>query len=555
MPHLRQILQAAEWHALPPEDPRGPEGLPLHRVRQVFLQLAGTEAAQPHAHRTEAVQVHRVREEVHPVAPPQVSHGHPHGRAAVLVHDLREEIHPVVPPEIPHHAVPRGRKALHLRRLRKELHHRSLPEDAPAEPHQGEALPVLVLREILLLPQLVEGPRTDPHWRAALQLPGLRAELHHVGLAAEPPEIQTHRREEPLLHHLRGVLLHQLAAAGPPARPHRRAAARLQLRQDVQDQRSAALPPEEVHGPPAGPVTGCGTRRPAEVFRERDASSARTLSGEGWPRYPRQRGQPYWGCGYRVVTCHVRPQLSAIRGQLHAASGFLHQAVVLAHQTDNRQAIVYTYSQMANLAYVQGQLDDDDNAIIEMSLKLTTIYAEQNNQQVLERPSGLMALTLLVVLLSEEQLALRKETRLLLGLCLDSRARYRASTLHLNQARQDYQSALTICRQEQGDAHPQTLVLMSDLATILDLQGGHDDALELVQRAVDLGRSAGHPDQHVLLGNMAGILLHTGRLDDSVRFYLEALSLARQAGDQEAVEKIQEGLKEVKKRRKAESAQ
>lgn len=51
---------------------------------------------------------------------------------------------------------------------------------------------------------------------------------------------------------------------------------------------------------------------------------------------------------------------------------------------------------------------------------------------------------------------------------------------------------------------------MSDLATILDLQGGHDDALELVQQAVDLGRSAGHPDQHVLLGNMAGILLHTG---------------------------------------------
>jgi len=52
---------------------------------------------------------------------------------------------------------------------------------------------------------------------------------------------------------------------------------------------------------------------------------------------------------------------------------------------------------------------------------------------------------------------------------------------------------------------------MSDLATILDLQGLHDEALALVQRAVDLSRSAGHPDQHVLLGNMAGILLHTGQ--------------------------------------------
>lgn len=56
----------------------------------------------------------------------------------------------------------------------------------------------------------------------------------------------------------------------------------------------------------------------------------------------------------------------------------------------------------------------------------------------------------------------------------------------------------------------QTAVLMSDLATILDLQGRHDEALALVGQAVELGSSAGHPDQHVLLGNKAGILMHTG---------------------------------------------
>lgn len=118
---------------------------------------------------------------------------------------------------------------------------------------------------------------------------------------------------------------------------------------------------------------------------------------------------------------------------------------------------------------------------------------------------------------------------------------------------------------------------MSDLATIMDLQGHHDDALALVRRAVELSRSAGHPDLHVLLGNMAGILLHTGeqgteiggrvllrpshavwfcpsgRLDDSLRFYQEALGLARQAADQEAVDRIREGLKELKERRRQET--
>lgn len=61
----------------------------------------------------------------------------------------------------------------------------------------------------------------------------------------------------------------------------------------------------------------------------------------------------------------------------------------------------------------------------------------------------------MVVPSPEEEEFLRKETRLLLGLSLDSRARYRASTLRFDQAKQDYHSALEICRQEQGDAHPQ----------------------------------------------------------------------------------------------------
>uniref|UniRef100_A0A3P9L9Z1 Tetratricopeptide repeat domain 19 n=1 Tax=Oryzias latipes TaxID=8090 RepID=A0A3P9L9Z1_ORYLA len=273
-----------------------------------------------------------------------------------------------------------------------------------------------------------------------------------------------------------------------------------------------------------------------------------------------------------------KAKLSIHRGQMQAASSFLHQAVALAHQTHNTQAIIYTYSQMANLAYVQGQLEnaeklfkaamsfmlsggtpEDDNAVIEMSLKLATIYAERNKAELAEHGFKFCTESLEAKLEKQKELpaeeqteeaeALRKETRLLLGLCLDSRARYRASNLHLNHAREDYQGALNICRQEQGETHPQTLVLMSDLATILDLQGRHNEALVLIQQAVDLSRAAGHLEQHVLLGNMAGILLHTGRLEDSVRFYQEALSLAQQAGDQEAVHSIQEGLKEVKKRR------
>lgn len=65
----------------------------------------------------------------------------------------------------------------------------------------------------------------------------------------------------------------------------------------------------------------------------------------------------------------------------------------------------------------------------------------------------------------------------------------------------------------------QTLVLMSDLATVLDLQGKHDEALAHVKKAVELGQAAGHPEQHILLGNMAGILMHKGSRRFSSHFF------------------------------------
>ncbi|XP_043991001.1 tetratricopeptide repeat protein 19, mitochondrial isoform X2 [Gambusia affinis] len=282
-----------------------------------------------------------------------------------------------------------------------------------------------------------------------------------------------------------------------------------------------------------------------------------------------------------IILLLKKAKLSLHRGNLQAASSFFHQAAALAQQTHNDQAVIYTYSQMANLAYIQGQLDtaeklfkaamsymlaggtpEDDNAVIEMSLKLATIYAEQNKAELAEHGFRFCVESLEAKLEkhkkqpddektegTEQQEALRKDTRLLLGLCLDSRARYRVSRMDLDLAGHDYRKALDICHQEQGQDHPQTLVLMSDLATILDLQGRHDDALVLIQQAVDLSISVENPDHHLLLENLAGILMHTGRLNDSARFYQEALDRARQAGDRAALERIQDGLEELRKRR------
>ncbi|XP_077412430.1 tetratricopeptide repeat protein 19, mitochondrial isoform X1 [Vanacampus margaritifer] len=288
-----------------------------------------------------------------------------------------------------------------------------------------------------------------------------------------------------------------------------------------------------------------------------------------------------------------KAKLSILRGQLEAASSYLHAAAIMAQQERHQAAIIYTYSQMANLAYVQGHLTQvsrpligigvaarrdvpslhrqaeklfkaamsymlaggmpqDDNAFVEMSLKLATMYAQDNKAALAEHGFRFCLETLEAKVktfeekpadeLTEAEEVLRKDTRLLLGLCLDSHARYLASTKRVAQAAAHYRKALDICRQEQGPQHHQTLVLMSDLATILDIQGQHDEALALIRQAVDTSRASGHEDLHVFLANMAAVLLHTGRHDDGVRAFHEALHLARQADDREAVRHILRGL-------------
>lgn len=191
-----------------------------------------------------------------------------------------------------------------------------------------------------------------------------------------------------------------------------------------------------------------------------------------------------------------------------------------------------------------------------MSLKLASIYASQNKNELAEHGFQFCTESLEAKIekqkdlpadaISEEE---RKDTRLLLGLSLDARARYLASLQRLSGAYRDYRLALQICQEEQGETHPQTLVLMSDLATVLDLQGKHDEALVQVKKAVELGQMAGYSDQHVLLGNMAGILMHKGEFKESVEMYKKATSLAQAAGDAEAVEQFEEGLKELNRRK------
>lgn len=56
----------------------------------------------------------------------------------------------------------------------------------------------------------------------------------------------------------------------------------------------------------------------------------------------------------------------------------------------------------------------------------------------------------------------------------------------------------------------QSVVLLSDLATVLDAQGCYEEALACSRRAAQLARDTQHPEEHVVLNNLAAILMHKG---------------------------------------------
>ncbi|XP_062966436.1 tetratricopeptide repeat protein 19, mitochondrial isoform X8 [Cynocephalus volans] len=159
----------------------------------------------------------------------------------------------------------------------------------------------------------------------------------------------------------------------------------------------------------------------------------------------------------------------------------------------------------------------EDNAIIEISLKLASIYAAQNRQEFALAGYEFCISTLEEKIEREKELTEdimsveeKASTHLLLGMCLDACARYLLFSKQPSQAQRMYEKALKISEEIQGERHPQTIVLMSDLATTLDAQGHFDEAYIYMKRASDLARQINHPELHMVLSNLAAILMHRG---------------------------------------------
>ncbi|XP_061245759.1 tetratricopeptide repeat protein 19, mitochondrial isoform X2 [Bos javanicus] len=240
-----------------------------------------------------------------------------------------------------------------------------------------------------------------------------------------------------------------------------------------------------------------------------------------------------------IIQLLKRAKLCIMKDEPEEAELILHDALHLAHKSHNTKAIAYTY-------------DLEDNAIIEISLKLATIYAAQSRQELALAGYEFCISTLEEKIerereLSEDVLSAddKANTQLLLGMCLDTYARYLLFSQQPSQAQRMYEKALRISEEILGERHPQTIVLLNDLATTLDTQGRTDEACVHAQRASDLARQVEHPELHVLLSNLAAVLTHRELYAQAEETYREALRQAELKRDEASVQHIREELAEL----------
>ncbi|NXA68132.1 TTC19 protein, partial [Mohoua ochrocephala] len=265
---------------------------------------------------------------------------------------------------------------------------------------------------------------------------------------------------------------------------------------------------------------------------------------------PLGSGQPFWSwCSVNATNLSRAPPHSLLLLCFKC-----HHSSVSSSNLSFQAEKLYKATMSYMLA---GDTKEDDNAILEMSLKLASIYAAQKQHKLAVAGYQFCILTL------EEKIAKQKDlpedvlsaedkanTRLLLGMSLDSYARYLLNINELPAAQKMYEKALQISKDVQGETHPQSVVLMNDLATVLDAQGRSEEALACVRRAAELARDTQHPEEHMVLNNLAAILMHKEDFLQAKQVYKEALKQAQQKGDAASVQHIQEELAELAKRRK-----
>lgn len=231
--------------------------------------------------------------------------------------------------------------------------------------------------------------------------------------------------------------------------------------------------------------------------------------------------------------------------------------------TEILDARVYIYDNMANLAMagqkferaetlfketMRGLLQrgrtKDDNAIIEISLKLAMIFAITKRSDEAEKGYRYC------IELQEKKVfssgKVDDNDSALLGMCMDSYSRFLLTQKRYPQAQANLEKAVALAEKVYGKTHPQVAVLLNNLATVASMQKNCDQAKKYLETAIEVAKETDMQDLATYQFNLGLVYLQSGEKKDAKRLCNEARNTAITGKDKTMEHKADAFLASIK---------
>jgi len=234
----------------------------------------------------------------------------------------------------------------------------------------------------------------------------------------------------------------------------------------------------------------------------------------------------------------------------------LHIALRMAQDLHHYNGETYIFTLLASLSFQQEEylkaenlyktviqrqinkgIDEDNNGIIEMSLKLAKIYGEWKDHDKAKTGFDFCIKAQETKMKSKGDTS--EDTHALWGMSRDWYAQYLLNNGKHKEAFNQFQDAFLISCELFGNTHPQSLVLLNSLGTVCSLMGEEARAVSYFTKAVNVGKKTASENLSTFMVNLGMAKIKQGLTQEANAVCNEALLIARRNQMSEVVAEAQ----------------
>lgn len=253
-------------------------------------------------------------------------------------------------------------------------------------------------------------------------------------------------------------------------------------------------------------------------------------------------------------------------GELNKAEQLLHVALKMAQETNNEQAVTYIFDLLANLAYqreqypkaqrlfkdvlqrlLSGGMAEDDNAVVEISLKLASVYASEGDYEKAVQGFQFCIATQEEKISKHGEANLDEDSLLLWAMSMDWYARFLLNLHKFELAKQHFLKAYEMSVRVSGPLHSQTAVLLNDIGSVCSLQKNYTEAVDYLEKAIAAARESESPEIGSFYVNLGTVFLQQGLHGEAKRCCREGLALSKKLKNKDGAEEAEICLTEIEK--------